>query len=181
MSDLILPAPGLFFGSALYNTQELDFFTIKNIWEDRFGASLEFHHDFFPMKNYYSKQMGESDSLRRTILMGLIPRPREELPDHKIWADDLEKKITQEKSLRALNLDIGLLSAENVSLATGKNFSHRIYLGRGVFSDLNLQFENKSFKPLPWAYPDYAHSDFIEFFNWVRVFLLRKNNKKILD
>jgi len=175
MSDLTLPAPGLFFGSALFNSDHLDGPTVKKIWTERFGASLEFHHEFFPMKDYYSKQMGESSSLHRTIFMSLIPEQREKLSTHKIWADALEKKITAEKSLRALNLDIGLLTLENVSLATGKNFAHRIYLGQGVFSDLNLQFENKSFRPLPWAYPDYAHSDFIQFFNWVRVFLLRKN------
>lgn len=174
MSLLSLPGPGLFFGSALFNCQDLDFITVFNIWSERFGHSIEFHHDFFPMKDYYSSQMGEAQFLKRVIFMGLTPCNREDLVMHKIWADQLEKKITEEKSYRALNLDIGLLTTENVTLATGKNFSHRIYLGFGVFSDLNLKIENKSFKALPWAYPDYAHPDFIQFFNWSRNFLLRK-------
>jgi len=178
MSDLTLPSPGLFFGSALFNSNDLDLHTVIKIWTERFGTSIEFHHNFFPMKDYYSKQMGEGQLLRRVILMSMAPAARELLIDHKIWADDLEKKITNEKSYRALNLDIGLLTLENLTLATGKNFAHRIYLGMGVFSDLNLQIENKGFKALPWTYPDYAHPDFIQFFNWSRGFLLRKNNEK---
>jgi hypothetical protein len=179
MSDLNLPSPGLFFGSVLFNETGLNFVDIKNIWTERFGPSIEFHHDFFPMKDHYSKQMGNSLFLKRIILLSLSPASRENLITHKIWADDLEKLITKDKLYRALNLDIGLLTAENVSLATGKNFAHRIYLGQGVFSDLNLQIDGKTFKALPWTYPDYAHPDFIQFFNWARHFLLRKNKLKI--
>lgn len=181
MSDLLEASSGLFFGSVLYNNENLSYDEIKKLWEERFGKSLEFHHDFFPMKEYYSKQMGESYKLSRILLVGLMPSKRELLVTHKLWADQLEKNITLSKSFRALNLDIGLLTLENLTLATGKNFSHRIYLGQGVYSDLNLQFENKSFRALPWAYPDYAHPDFIQFFNWVRGFLHRKIMKKILD
>ncbi len=174
MSDLITATPGLIFGSALYNHEVLNFSEIKKIWEERFSESVEFHHDYFPMKDYYSKQMGESEKLSRVLFVSLQPRPREELVEQKIWSDQLEKQMTSAHQLRALNLDIGLLTLENVTLATGKNFAHRIYLGSGVYSDLNLQFENKTFHPLPWAYPDYSHPDFINFFNWVRGFLYRK-------
>ena len=181
MSDLLAASPGLFFGSVLFNKENLSYIEIKKIWEERFGTSVEFHHHFFPMKDYYSKQMGEVSKLSRILFVGLNPAKRELLIAHKVWADQLEKKITLDKSSRALNLDIGLLTLENVTLATGKNLSHRIYLGEGVYSDLNLKFENKSFRALPWAYPDYAHPDFIHFFNWVRGFLHRKIVKKILD
>ncbi|MFA6235678.1 MAG: DUF4416 family protein [Bacteriovorax sp.] len=176
MSDLNLPSPGLIFGSALFNSKDMDTQTIKKIWSDRFGPSLEFHHEFFPMKEYYSRQMGDVDLLKRVIFMSLAPEERDNIVAHKIWADKLEKEISGQQSYRALNLDIGLLTVENVSLATGKNFAHRIYLGQGVFSDLNLQIEHKIFVALPWTYPDYAHPDFIHFFSWVRGFLLRKNN-----
>lgn len=174
MSDLFSPEPGLFFGSALFNREGIKLSEIKKIWLDQFENSIEFFHDFFPMKEYYSKKMGDSHLLDRAIFVSLIPEEREKIVDYKIWADDLEKKMSKLFGYRVLNLDIGLLTLENVTLATGKNFSHRIYLGHGVFSDLNLQFENKTFKPLSWTYPDYAHPDFILFFNWVRGFLLQK-------
>lgn len=173
MSDLSPASLGLFFGSALFNSEHISFLEIKKNWCDRFGPAVEFHHDFFPMKEYYSKQMGPENKLSRVILTGLIPSRREELVAHKRWADEWEKSLIKAPGLRILNLDIGLLTLENLTLATGKNFSHRLYLGEGVYGDLNLQFENKTFRPLPWAYPDYAHPDFIQFFNWVRGFLKR--------
>jgi hypothetical protein len=43
-----------------------------------------------------------------------------------------------------------------------------------VFADLNLFFEDKNFRPLPWAYPDYSHIDFIGFFTWIREILKKK-------
>ena len=61
-------------------------------------------------------------------------------------------------------------------LATGKNFVHRIYLDKGVFSDLNLTFKGKSFIPLPWTYPDYKNLEVIEIFNWMRTYLLIQLN-----
>lgn len=174
MSDLNVPTPGLFFGSALFNKDLLSIEEIKKHWCNRFGDSVEFHHSFFPMKEYYSKQMGEATTLSRVLFASLQLEQRDKLIEHKVWADDLEKEKSQGLNLRPLNLDIGLLTLENVILATGKGFSHRIYLGRGVYADLNLQFENKTMKPLPWAYPDYSHSDFILFFNWMRGFLHKK-------
>jgi hypothetical protein len=58
-----------------------------------------------------------------------------------------------------VNLDPGLLTPENFILATGKNFSHRVYLGNGVFADLTLVYRNGGFHPLPWTYPDYASEE----------------------
>lgn len=181
MSDLISAPHGLFFGSILYNEEMLHIEKIKQRWIDRFGPSVEFHHSFFPMKTYYSRQMGSELKLRRLLMASLRTEPRENLVEHKIWADRLEKEIQAKDLIRSLNLDIGLLTLENMVLATGKSFSHRLYLGCGVYADLNLQYENKTMKPLSWTYPDYSHPDFIHFFNWLRGFLLRKNSEKILD
>lgn len=178
MSDLVIPSQGLIFGSALYNEDFIGYSDIKKIWGDRFGESVEFHHSYFPMKEYYSRQMGDSSQLKRVIFSSVKTEDREVLVAHKIWADRLEKDLAKDKPLRPLNLDIGLLTLENVILATGKGFSHRIYLGSGVYADLNLHFENKTMKPLPWAYPDYSHPDFLLFFNWLRGFLHRKNSEK---
>ncbi|MBW2356714.1 MAG: DUF4416 family protein, partial [Deltaproteobacteria bacterium] len=53
-------------------------------------------------------------------------------------------------------VDPGILSRERFVLATGKNFSHRIYLSQGIWADLTLVFRLGGFDPLPWTYPDYA-------------------------
>ena len=50
-------------------------------------------------------------------------------------------------------------------LATGKNYTHRIYLSRGIYGDLTLVFNKGTFKPLEWTYRDYSDAESIEFFN----------------
>jgi hypothetical protein len=73
-----------------------------------------------------------------------------------------------------LNIDPGLLSAERLVLATGKNYSHRIYLGQGIFGDLTLIYERGSFRPLAWTYPDYRQEEAIWMFNKIRERYLRE-------
>jgi hypothetical protein len=67
-----------------------------------------------------------------------------------------------------VNLDPGLLTEENFILATGKNYSHRVYLRDGVFADLTLVYRKGEYLPLPWTYPDYASPAIREFLAQVR-------------
>jgi hypothetical protein len=54
-------------------------------------------------------------------------------------------------------------------LATGKEYSHRIYIGKGIYADLTLMYSKKDgFKTLPWTYPDYASESMISFLSKVR-------------
>ena len=72
-----------------------------------------------------------------------------------------------------MNLDPGLITAERLVLATGKNYSHRIYLGKGIFADLTLVFFKGTYRPLPWTYPDYQDPRTIGMFNKIREKYLR--------
>ena len=69
---------------------------------------------------------------------------------------------------RQVNIDPGYISLERLVLATGKNYTHRIYLSKGIFADLTLIFHKGSFSPLQWTYEDYASPEIIAFFNDVR-------------
>jgi hypothetical protein len=53
-------------------------------------------------------------------------------------------------------LDPGLLTAERLVLATGKESGHRIYLGQGIWGDLTLIYRHGSWQTLDWTFPDYA-------------------------
>jgi hypothetical protein len=57
---------------------------------------------------------------------------------------------------RSVNIDPGYLLQERFVLASGKNYSHRIYLSEGIYADLTLIYHQGRFQPLPWTYPDYA-------------------------
>ncbi len=162
MSQLKEPTPGFMFGSFLYNEEETDEKNCSGLWCDRFNINDMFIPLFNPLKEYYSKEMGPH--LKRFFVIDFTKRSRDEFVEAKIWADTLERKFIKNNK-RTLNLDIGFLSLENFQLATGKPYSHRIYLRDGVYSDLTYIFENNTFKNLPWTYPDYRDEEKIKIFN----------------
>jgi hypothetical protein len=114
--------------------------------------------------------MGPSQNLARFFLFGLVPFPREIILEGKIKAKNEEDKLMM-KGSRLVNIDFGILSLENVILATYKPFSHRIYLTEGIYQELTYFYQNKTYKTLPWTYPDYADEETLNFFNLVREIL----------
>jgi hypothetical protein len=175
MSDLKEADHALFFISVLYNKEFIAQTEITDLLSVEFGSPLTFHHDYFPMKDYYSKEMGKSSDLDRYFLFFPRPLDRTKLVDAKIFCDSLERKYLNSGN-RQFNVDPGYISADQVILATGKPYSHRIYLERGVYGELTYRFEGQSFTTLDWTYPDYAHEDIISHFNWFRQFLFFTKN-----
>ncbi len=124
----------------------------------------------FSWTYYYEREMGKG--LLRCFLSfkGLVDQ--DELPDIKHVSMDIEEKWSIEGK-RTINIDPGILTAERLVLATTKNYTHRIYLRNGIYADLSLIYQNKSFKELPWTYPDYRSDLCIDF--------LMKARKKYLS
>jgi len=60
------------------------------------------------------------------------------------------------------------VTLERLVLATGKNYTHRILLSKGIFADLTLVFHQRGFQTLPWTYRDYADPVVIDYFNDIR-------------
>lgn len=108
----------------------------------------------FNFTRYYEPEMG-SKLWRRVAGFEPLVMPDQLVPV-KLWANREEARALNESGGRRVNIDPGILSASNFILATGKDYSHRIYLGEGVYGDLTLIFQKGNFSPLPWTYPDYA-------------------------
>jgi hypothetical protein len=119
----------------------------------------------FDRTRYYEKEMGIS-LIRLFVAFKRLIEP-ERLPGIKLWTNELEKQFAMEDH-RRVNIDPGYITAERLVLATGKNFTHRIYLGQGIYADLTLLFQQKSFHAMPWTFPDYADPKIIAFLNTVR-------------
>jgi hypothetical protein len=120
----------------------------------------------FEFTSYYEREMGKK--LRRR-LAGFRPLILpEHLPGIKLWANAQENLHLNEKGGRKINIDPGYLASAKFILATGKDYSHRIYLGDGTYGDLTLMFQKGSFTTLPWTYPDYASSPLIDLITLLR-------------
>ena len=92
---------------------------------------------------------------------------QDDLARIKIITNAIEEKFSQDNS-RKVNFDPGYMLGERFVLATGKNYTHRIYLGLKIYADLTLIYQKGAFQTLPWTYPDYAAPDMLLFLNQVR-------------
>jgi hypothetical protein len=120
----------------------------------------------FDFTTYYEKEMG--GPLHRRVMVFKLLVEQEQLADVKRMTNELERKYQRPEGRRRVNIDPGYLLAERFVLATGKNFTHRIYIGRGIYADLTLIYQKGAFRTLPWTYPDYADSRMIDFLTLVR-------------
>ncbi len=107
----------------------------------------------FNFTDYYTPEMGAGLFRRLVSFDRLIEQ--DQLAAVKTCTNDLEKKWVQTDK-RLINIDPGYLLPARFVLATGKNFSHRIYIGRSIYADLTLLYTRGKFLTLPWTYPDYA-------------------------
>ena len=165
MSKLKKPPHVLLFISFIYRESPLLDSCIK-ILQKEYGElsfnsrELEFNHS-----DYYKEEMG--DNLKRKVVgfKNLIERDR--LVEIKVFTNSLEEKFSGDNR-RIINIDPGYISGEHLILATGKGFYHRPYLGKGVYADLTLVYQQNKFRALEWTYPDYVSEDMIGFFNKLR-------------
>jgi hypothetical protein len=95
------------------------------------------------------------------------------LVDAKLAVMEIEKKLSA-NNRRLINLDPGYLTLAKTVLASRKNYSHRINLGKGVFAELELFFMHGRFNPMPYTYSDYKDLGTIHFFTVARE-LLKKS------
>jgi hypothetical protein len=119
----------------------------------------------FSYTDYYAGEMGSPLFRRMAVFRTLVAQ--EDLAGIKLFTNGLEERWrTLER--RSLNIDPGYLLLSRFVLATGKDYSHRIYLGQGIYADLTLVFRKGRYRPLEWTYPDYAGEVMGDFLNHVR-------------
>lgn len=119
----------------------------------------------FDYTNYYEPEMGSALIRRMISFEKLIAQ--DDLVKIKLITNEIEKEYS-EKGQRAINIDPGYMLMSRFVLATGKDFTHRIYIGNGIYADLTLIFKGGSFQTLPWTYPDYADNIMLLYLTGVR-------------
>jgi hypothetical protein len=121
----------------------------------RFGRPDDVSDLFdFTETSYYDEELGTP--IRRRIIAFEQLVPPEALPVMKLFTNELEGRSLDSSGNRIFNLDPGLLQLERLVLATGKEFTHRIYLRSGIWAEVTLIFQKGGWRALPWTYPDYA-------------------------
>ena len=163
-------APGLLFGSFLYRIDLFQQEKFRQMWEASFGLAFAFYPEHNPLATYYSEEMG-SKNLTRVFFLSTQTFSRDIFLTSKLQALTWEESYAIEGK-RMVNIDTGMLTAENFTLATTKNYSHRVFVAQNIFSDLTYQFHQGQLQTFPWTYPDFQDPAKIEFFSWARSYLL---------
>jgi hypothetical protein len=135
---------------------------LEKSWGKR--DSLSTQCPFSEGSQYYCDQMG-SVHHRLFISFCELVHP-DDLAQIKHQAIVLEEWASHQFPgvLRPINLDPGLIMRGRMVLATTKDFSHRIYIGMGMYAEVTLQISKKGVKYLDWTYPDIKEGHYDTFF-----------------
>jgi hypothetical protein len=138
----------------------------KAILEGRFGrVDFESAPIAFTYTDYYQDEMGQGLKRRFVSFSRLIVPSR--LPDIKKITNLIEFRLSFNNK-RRINIDPGYLDMAKLILASTKDFSHRIYLNKGIYAETTLIYQGRSFVMRDWTYPDYRTQGYIDIFNKIR-------------
>ncbi len=130
----------------------------------------------FDQTDYYADEMGPD--LQRWFLSFERSISPDELAEIKRATNTLEATIADQclavEIPRPVNLDPGYIDLTKLVLATTKDRGHRIYLRRGIYAEVTLQYERGGWQTLPWTYPDYTRTEYHAFFTDARARLLEQ-------
>jgi hypothetical protein len=143
---------------------------------------VDYQSDIVPWSNsdFYQEEMGPG-ILRKFIFFERLTDPGN-LAAIKINTTRIEKSLAVRAGNRArrrINLDPGYVTEAKVVLATTKDYSHRLYIGKGIYAEVTLRYNNKdrSFTPFDHTYRDYCSETNRTMFNKARE-LLRTSLKR---
>lgn len=155
------PAPARLVISVLVGSDQALWPDLKERLQVCFGPlDSEYGPVPFAWTDYYDAELGDPPLSRYVLAFaGLVEQ--DTLADIKHVCLDLERKYRRQDGRRRFNVDPGLLTYDRLVLASMKNYTHRIYLGRGIFADLTLIYRKGHWHALDWTYPGYADKDML--------------------
>lgn len=168
------PAPvKLFIGMLSNNTSLFD--EVTGILEDIYGP-VDIESPVWPWEHtdYYTKEMGEGLKRKFIFFKGHIDMPA--VRDAKLKTVEIEKKHLNESGGRNINLDPGYLDLARIVLVSTKDFSHKIYVGKGIYAEATLTFDSSGnrYRDMPFTFPDFKVERYHGIFKEAR------NNYKIV-
>ncbi len=116
--------------------------------------------------DYYQKEMGAG--LKRHFVFFKNPVQPEGVVEIKLQTIKIEQQYLNDSGGRRINLDPGYLDSAKIVLVSTKDFSHRIYLGNGIYGEVTLLFSGGDYRELPYTFPDFRTSEYHDVFKKAR-------------
>lgn len=132
----------------------------------------------FDMTDYYTPEMGPG--LLKHFICFRNPIEQDGLAEVKLFANGLESEFAIDcdgSHARRINIDPGYVTLAKLVLASTKDYSHRIYIGGGIYAESTLRYSKATFHPTDTTFPDYCTPLAIAFFNEVRDYVKRERGR----
>ena len=171
-----LPGPVKLLAGLLYTDPELLQKALQRL-VNIFGP-VDYQSEIFnfTVSEYYVPEMG-APIYRQFISFENLVLP-DELAEIKLESNDIEAGLSLRKS-RKVNIDTGYMDFDKVVLASAKYNGQKIYLSKGIWADLTLQFYKGKYRPYPWSFPDFKSELYQDVFLEIRK--LYKKQIKLTD
>ncbi len=153
--------------SAIYNDRTI-LESALDALEKQFGRidaeteEMEYLHT-----HAYVEEMGEG--LKRRFFSFVKPINPANLAEAKERTMKIETKLADRVSnlaFRKVNLDPIALGSTGLTVATKKDATYRICIGKDIFAEKTLALVGRKFMPFPWTHPDFMEPDVQEFLEY---------------
>lgn len=138
--------------------------------KDKFGkCDLESQAWPFRHTEYYAKETG-SEIVKKFITVEKLIKP-DKLAEIKLKTNKMEAKLSRLPGVifsRPVNLDPGYIEPSKLVLASTKNFSHRIYIGKNIWAEVTLVYNKGRWMSFEYTFPDHKEERYHGFFSQVR-------------
>lgn len=161
MGKIKPPEKALLFVGTLYSEADL-FIRSKEILEKNFGDILFISPPLpWEYSHYYKEELGWPIFRQFIFFKNLIDPGL--LADIKLKTNEIETTLSTDGK-RQINIDPGYLTLSKIVLASTKNYSHRVYLGKGIYAEVTLIYREGTYNPYLNTYRDYQDKAYIEIF-----------------
>lgn len=159
------PQKALLFCSTLYSQENILTDALRQLTVT-FGETLFYSPALiWNFSDYYQKELGDRIFRRYIFFRELIEQGN--LADIKLLSNQIEKSLSINHK-RTINIDTGYMTPAKIVLASTKDFSHRIYLSKGIYAEVTLIFKKGEFISHLNTYPDYKHKQHQFYFHIAR-------------
>lgn len=164
-TDITIAPVKLFVG--MFSPQRHLFDELTGVLEGIYGPA-DMESPVWPWEHtdYYTDEMG-SGLQRKFIFFQRLIHPRA-IADIKRRTVGLETDYLNETGGRKINLDPGYLDSARVALVSTDDYSHRLYLGGGIYGEITLIYSGREYQVLPYTYPDFRNREYHDLFKRAR-------------
>jgi hypothetical protein len=151
-------------------SDDASFAKAQQVLEDVFGEII-MESPVIPwdFSEHYKQELGEPVYRKFLFFKNLIEQ--DQLASIKLKTFETENNLSV-GGKRTVNIDPGYLTLAKLVLATTKDYSHRLYLGQGVYAEVTLIYSKEGmFVSLPNTYRDFQDERYQKTFLMARMLL----------